>query len=87
MKSPLVTPATVLGAVAVAFALMSAIPSFIGLLITPLAMLLAVVALVLGYLAAGKSEDPVRLPIVLGYVALGITVGWFILRTVLAMLS
>ena len=84
MKNPLATPAVVLGVVAVAFALLSVTPTFIGLILTPLALLLAIGAVTLGHVAAGKTPSPSRLALVLSYVALAVTVGWFMFRTVAA---
>lgn len=86
MKSPLATPALVTGVVALAFALLSVAPSFVALIITPFALVLSLVAVALTHVAASKSDQSLRATFIVSYAALAVTVGWFLVRTVGAMM-
>ena len=84
MSTSLATPAVVLGSVAAAFALLSVTPTFVGLLITPLALLLSLGAVALAHVAAGRSGQSMRTALIVSYAALAVTVGWFMFRTIAA---
>ena len=82
--SSLATPALVLGAVAGAFALLSITPTFVGLILTPLALLLSLGAVTMGHIAASRTEQSTRTALILSYSALAVTVGFFLYRTIAA---
>ncbi len=87
MKNPLATPAVVLGVVAIAFALLSVTPTFIGLLLTPLALILSLGAVALGHVSFARSTSPTKTALILSYVALAVTVGFFMYRTFAATMA
>ena len=80
----LAAPALILGVVSGAFALLSVTPTFIGLLITPMALLLSLGSVALAHIAASRTEQSTRAAMILSYAALAVTVGWFMFRTIAA---
>ena len=79
-KSPLSTPTLAVGIVAAVLGALSLLP-LVGLLAAFFAFIAALAAIIMGHMAVAKSADRrARLGLTLGYVGLGLTVGWIVVR-------
>ena len=84
--SQLSTPALAVGSVAAALGALSLIP-YVGLLFGFFGFFAGTASVIIGHMAVAKSGDKrARRGLALGYVGLGLTIGWLVIRTIAAQL-